>query len=322
MTFAVSPSGVLAHIPVADLDPGSGFAFADLGISTEGDRLLLILLQRPHTPSRSHPAYHVGARNLIDQYIRLVRIEAKESVYSDNWRIASAWSEASWKWRDVYLLHTVPSPTHRLPGIPSIPMNHSLHPLFRFPDANIQSFMDSLRSGSRSFKRVLLASVTNVQIPVTDALPVSFVFFKGEKKPQAQSQEKFAIVISVGQCAACNITVLPTSESTRIEPVHGSPSLPDMWAHARSYVYDGDLPKHAAHDCGEDHVSAWPGMTRAFACGGYRGKWESQGRSLQITLAFTPCPLNFGRTLVLNASAEMDQSLSEPLRLDGGSQAS
>lgn len=302
MTFTVTPAGVLAHIPLVDLHTDSGLAFADFGISVEGYRLLLVLLRRPHTPPRSHPAYHVGARNLLNQEVRLIRVEAKESLNLDDWPLASTW-DASWTWSDVYLLHNVPSSSHRRLGVPLVPVNHSLHPSFRFPDENIHAFTESLFSGSRFFKRVQL-SVKNVQVPTREALPASFVFAKGHKA-QVQNRHQFAIVISVGQCEL--------SSMNDIQPVGVHVLRPLLWAHVRCYDEDPDVD--TTHHCGHDHVAAWPSMKRIFACGGYRGQWKS----LEVTLSFTPCPLNPSGTLILSASAEvdLDRTFGETPQVDG-----
>ncbi|RDX40890.1 HET-domain-containing protein [Lentinus brumalis] len=276
MTFAVTPNGIRAYIPIFTW---RGEIFADLYWSSrEGRRIFLHLEHDPDSPaSSSHrPSYRVSMYRLAGE-------DQQGNKYAD---VRPLDGPPSWK--EVVIRHR--PPLRRAPGqlpdpaqsgyITAIPMQVSLYAPVRFPAARIQQFL--VDSWSKSFQ--VYGAGLKPTWTADSNLPTAYVF--------AQSG-RFTI-IKVGQC------------QQEAPPTEEPPSRPTaaIWATVTAEIIpsvvvevEDRLSKVATdptHDCLQDHVALWPEQRRTFELGA--PLWNPG----EVTLSFAPCPLNPERTLILD----------------------
>ncbi len=189
-------------------------------------------------------------------------------------------------WQEVLIRHQ-PRP-HRLPGevtdsdryfIPATPEQLLFDAPFRFDEARVRRFM--VEAG------VEHVDIRNANVRPSrmadSSLPTAYHF----------GDLPLTLVIMVGQCRQ---EWLPRDLSLPA-PIWAQVSTRASWSgrvdEAIMKLLDDPL-----HDCVEDHVSLWPAQQKTFVLDG--SVWY--GRAGVVTLSFASCPLNPGRTLVMDAS--------------------
>ncbi len=275
MTFAITPTGICANIPIF---MWRGEVFADLywsSGSSLGRRIFLHLeLDLDGQASSSHRlSYQVGKPRLGGTRIGLDR---------QYFGVCPPNGPSSWK--EVLIRHR--PPLHRAPGqlpdsatstfTPAIPMQLTFDAPVRFPEAHIRQFL--MQSGS---DRVEIRGA-GVYSPWTAAsnLPTAYVFrwYIG------------LIVIRVGHChqnqSECGQLHRREAIWARTEYYAGKPESIETKAEI------GKVSTDPLHDCSQDHILQWPNFQKMFQV----------NYSEEVTLSVTPCPLNPERTLILKAS--------------------
>ncbi|TFK82554.1 HET-domain-containing protein [Polyporus arcularius HHB13444] len=274
MTFAITPAGVRANIPIFTW---RGRIYGDLDWSfPQGTRVFLRLEYDPDSQASS-------SRRLIYQVGQPRLVTAIDSV--TNWAIFPPDERPSWK--DVLIRHR--PLVRRAPGhlpdsttsrfTPAIPMQLTFDAPVRFPDACIRQFLTQSKSDSFEIRGAGLCS------PWTDDsnLPTAYVFV----------EYGHSSIIKVGQCQqgrSPGKQRRPKATWATISEIYVHEEYEDMW--------EAEVSKastNARHDCLQDHVSRWPNLRKRFTMD--RGRFVAE-----VTLSFAPCPLNPKRTLVLDAS--------------------
>ncbi|RPD53070.1 HET-domain-containing protein, partial [Lentinus tigrinus ALCF2SS1-6] len=225
ITFAITPHGVLAHIPLVEY---RGWTFADLGWSENGRRVMLTLVQRTRGDSdQSHPTYKICGDH------RLVRMPA---VKHKGCSLLKAPSMRT-AWKDIYLSHR-PAASPIPSSLPTIPINHCVAAPFRFPERRIANFA-RLANGS-------LESIENAQLPWHGDPPTTFTF--------RISTVNF-LVITVGRC------IVPTTPQC-VKDGQCAPMWAKMqWNPVGATALSDDV---ATHDCASDHITDWQDLKKTF----------------------------------------------------------
>lgn len=283
MTFAVTPTGIRAYIPIFTW---RGEIFADLHWSRGGaGRVFLHLEHDPDSPaSSSHrPSYRVSDD----------RLAVSGGLYTEYADIClpdgpPSWKEVLIKHRPLLLLapgQLSSTNTERV-FIPPNPMQLMFDAPFRFPEAHIKRFL----AGSWSSRLEIRGAELHCSWTAGSNPPTTFIF------TLAHDLISF-ILIRVGQCQQEG----PSGEQ------RGHQAL---WATASAYLWSrtdraewirkakiSEVSTETIHDCSQDHVLQWPDLRKSFDL-------EHEYYTLEVTLSFTPCPLNPERTLILNASSD------------------
>ncbi len=278
MTFAVTPAGVRANIPIFQWE---GKTFADLYWSAgngSGRRGFLHLELDPDGRASSFHrlSYQVG-------YPRLTWIPATKYLH-----VRPPDGPPSWK--EVLIRHR--PPLRRTPGqlpdsgtlsfTPAIPMQLTFDPPVRFPEARIRQFM------KQSFSSHFEIHGAGLHSPWTadHYLSTAYVFW---------GQPSYCIIIKVGRC--------PRKWEP---PPRKQCQLQAVWATVIVKYYPSPprisgaemVSPDTIHDCSQDHVSQWPDLRKTFEVGfGYYST-----KTAKVTLSFTRCPINPEGTLILDAS--------------------
>ncbi len=186
-------------------------------------------------------------------------------------------------WKEVLIRHRPPLllAPGELPAsftssfIPAISMQLTLDAFVRFPETRIRQFLK--QSGSERIQ-IRGGGFDSPDSTAASNLPTAYIF------------TRFCdfVVIRVGYCQQ--------------GWSHGEQCRPKgIWA--RAVISDDQINDAARevkinkvstdplHDCSQDHVLQWPDLQKMFPM-----------NRKQVTLSFTPCPLNPERTLVLTAS--------------------
>ncbi len=263
MTFAVTPAGVRANIPIFTW---RGEEFGDLYWSDArlGHRVFLHLeLDLDSQASSAHRlSYQIG-------YPRLTGIAGSRDYFD----VRPPDGPPSWK--EVLIRHRpllCRSPRGQLPDsmwrfIRAIPMQLTFDAPVRFPETCIKQFL--MQSMGYSFD--ICGAGIYTQWRADSSVPTAYIF-----------QVMFAtIIIKVGQCQQTG----SLGEQHRLQSIWATVSA--------EYLLSNDLDP--IHDCSQDHVLQWPDLQKTF-------KLKSHCVMRRVTLSFTRCPLNPERTLILKAS--------------------
>ncbi|TFK82485.1 HET-domain-containing protein [Polyporus arcularius HHB13444] len=269
MTFAVTPTGVRANIPIFTWRGG---LFGDLYWSSgDGRPVFLHLEPDPDSEASSsrRTSYRVGEPRLTGS-----------EEYDD-----ACPPDGPPSWKEVIIRHR--PPLHRAPGqlpvsatfrfTPAIPMQLTLDAPVRFPEARIWQFLIQSESDRFEIRGAGLESPWTAE----STHPVAYVFVGLQYT-----------IIRIGRCHQDG----PPGEQRRPEAIWATLSI--------GYVGDNDIEGEAEiskvsadtlHDCSQDHVLQWPNLRKRFTIPFKK----------EVTLSFTPCPLNPERTLVLEASCRL-----------------
>ncbi len=279
MTFAVTPAGVRANIPIFQW---KGKTFADLYWSSgdgSGRRVFLHLELDPDSQaSASHRlSYQVG-------YLRLTGIRPNTKYFD----VRPPNGPPSWK--EVLLRHRPPplGAPGELPNsstfkfIPAMPMQLTFDAPFRFPEARIRKLLTD--SWSERFD----IHGAGVHFPwrADSNLSTAYVFVRHDG----------SFVIRVGQCQ--QERRLP-GEQHRFNAIWATVTTGPHHIAKDTVEWQTETSKFSTdtgHDCSQDHVSQWPDLRKMFELDlGFIP-------TPKVTLYFAPCPLNPMRTLILDAS--------------------
>ncbi len=278
MTFAVTPAGIRANIPIFQQE---GKTFAELYWSSANGSARRVFLHLELDPDSQASSFHslsyqVGNPRLTGIY--------PGTKYFD---VRPPDGPASWK--EVLIRHR--PPPRRAPGqlpdsamsdfTPAIPMQLTFDAPVRFPEARIRK----LRTDSKFDRFEIHGAGVNSHWTADSNLPTAYTFMR---------YGCGYFVIRVGQCQQERRL---RGEQHRFNAI---------WATVTDSSGTGgqtEISKFstdAGHDCSQDHVSQWPESRKTF-------ELPFAGINLfvlsdAVTLSFTRCPLNPERTLILDAS--------------------
>lgn len=285
--MSITPHGILAYLPivVAEWD-GESAICADLyWYRGQGVRGLLVLCPDKDLGDEAQaarwPSYCVT--DFFQE--RLLWVSDRPSSGTDGYVMHKEAGPRA-RWQEVLIRHQ--PPLHRLARrvtapdrcfIPANPRGLVFNAPFRFDESRMRRFM--VEAG---ITRVEIHNANVRRSPqLTDSnLPITYHF-------------DAALVIMVGQCRQ---DWLPRDQS-RPAPIWVQVSMRSLW---RGVVDEAimRLLDDPLHDCLEDHISLWPNLRKTFALD-TRAR-DSERLAGAVTLSFSPCPLNPGRTLVMDAS--------------------
>ncbi|KAI0700861.1 hypothetical protein C8T65DRAFT_657366 [Cerioporus squamosus] len=291
-TFATTPRGILAHMPVVEY---GGWSFADLGWSENGQRVMLTLAPRRGGDSGlSHAVYDIRGDH------RLVRMPNTNSEHKKTFIRLPAAKPLHTTWKDIYIAYGRASFSPKAASLPPIPINHHVSAPFRFPERRIENFARLINGN--------FEDVQNADLPWTGNPPTTFTF---------RVSNTSALAIKVGMCPSHPHTSPPSYLEDAGSP--DSRLASPMWAnvqwHPRSST--NNMPSELAtdHDCATDHVLEWPALKKTFVLlpdGSHRENYKF------YTLSFTRCPVSTAGTLILDASVEeqsVPRTLGENVRI-------
>ncbi len=281
MTFAVTPTGIRANIPIFQWD---GQTLAEL-YWTSGDgsgrRVFLQLELDPDSQASSFHSlsYQVG-------YPRLTGISGTKCLH-----VCPPDGPPSWK--EVLIRHR-PSP-RRAPGelpdstmfnfTPAIPMQLTFDAPVRFPEARIRKLLTDSH-----YCRFEIHGAGFHSLWTADSnLPTAYAFVRYGGY----------FVIRVGQCQQERRL---RGEQHRFNAIWATVTDSFRTGAKDTVEWQTEISKFstdAGHDCSQDHVSQWPESRKTFELpftGTYRFELDA------VTLSFTRCPLNPERALILDAS--------------------
>ncbi len=277
MTFAITPTGIRAHIPIF---AWQGVVFGDLYWSAgdgSGRRILLHLVLDPDSQASSphRLSYKIG-------HPRLTGIGPGKDLDVHP-------PDAPPSWKEVLIRHR--PPLHRAPGqlpgsttfkfIPAIPMQLFLDAPVRFPEARIQEFL--IKSNSTRFE----IRGAGLDSRADSSVPTAYIF-----------TGSCPIIIKVGQCQQER----PLGEQHRPIAIWATSSVGSAKFHKYTIELETAISKYSTninHDCSQEHVLQWPDHRKTFRFKPYTMTPETV---LEVTLSFMPCPFNPERTLILEAS--------------------
>ena len=264
-------------------------------------RLLLRLEPDPASNqaprSSSHPSFRVCSS-------RIEHIEPPTTAgqYTINGRAASA------SWQTVLIKHRL-SP-HRLPGqfldaslnttfIPAMPMQLSVGAAFRFGEARIRRFLHECQADRVEVRNAQAAR----ESPGGGGLPTTYIFMHAD--PALFSILSFAVIIRVGQCRCPGGDCRSGTRSAGSAPIWATVDSVSRPVHGAEEEF-GRLSSNPGHDCLEDHVSQWTGLQKRFYIGLQVASVDGpREHRAVVSLSFTPCPINPGGTLLLDASFQI-----------------
>lgn len=281
VTFATTPHGILAHIPVVEYQ---GWSFADLGWSDSGQRVMLTLApRRGGLLDLSHPIYDIRGDH------RLVRLPASTSMHGKR---SLGWSREKplrTTWKDIYIAHRPCSSgpqTAVHASLPPIPINHCVSAPFRFPERRIENLARMLNGN--------LEDVQNADLSWTGDPPTTFTFRISNTNTMA---------IKVGTCPYHPDT--PASPDSEGAGSLDSGPVSRMWANVQwnPHPADNEMPSDPSsdHDCTTDHIAEWPELKKTFVLLPDGSRRESYKFFM---LSFTRCPISTSGTLILDVSVE------------------
>ncbi|RDX40462.1 HET-domain-containing protein [Lentinus brumalis] len=271
MTFAVTPTGIRANIPIF---MWRGKTFADLYWSLgDGRRVFLHLEPDPDSEAISsrRTSYRVGEPRQTGDFF----LTGDEAYFVRPPDGPPSWKEVLIKHRPR--LHRAPG---QLPGsttfrfTPAIPMQLTFDAPVRFPEARIRQFL--IQSHSNRFE-IRGAGCFSLWTAGPN-LPTAYSFLR--------HVDGRCIIIKVGQCP--RVWEWPPRKQRRLQAVWATVTVTDYL----NSPWGIDVP---LHDCSQDHVLQWPDLRKRFEV-------PYERETLEVTLSFTPCPLNPKRTLILRAS--------------------
>ncbi len=157
--------------------------------------------------------------------------------------------------------------------IPAIPMHLAFDAPVRFPEAGIRQFMfDAL---CQAFD--VRGAGLSLPWMADSKLTTTYIF----------SRYNGDILIRVGQCQQDG----PSGEHRRIWA-----TVSGFWgADTEIEAVISKVSTDSQHDCSKDHILQWPDLRKRF-------ELNHERFEVDVTLSFTPCPLNPERTLILEAS--------------------
>ncbi|KAI0702702.1 hypothetical protein C8Q76DRAFT_802296 [Earliella scabrosa] len=321
VSFAVTPHGVLAKIPVVKDSSGH---YGDLGWSKGGRRLLLLLwplssnCRGTSSPSAHTQAYCVGRDCLIRvrpdiAFSRVVYAPHRGTprhgrLDINRWRPLASLP----RWTKIYFATQLDPPARLPPGKSLLPFNLSFHAPFHFAHALMCSTRpwDLAAHGHReSGFRMTLVRVASPAFPWTGSPPAAFVF-----QTEASLSGHDYFVLHLGVCTALPPPP-PQSRFAPGGPARESPHRGCHWArleyfhsHSAHELEGADvlhLPMGGAgrhgHACATDHILDWPDMTRVFAFERRGRRLPFRRRVFEFTLSFVRSVRDPLRTLVVHA---------------------
>ncbi|RDX47125.1 HET-domain-containing protein [Lentinus brumalis] len=264
MTFAVTPTGIRANIPIFQWD---GQTFADLYWSSAS--------------SFHRISYRVGDP-------RLTGIDADGKYFG----VRPPDEPQSWK--EVLVKHR--PPLRRAPGqlpdsvmsefTPAIPIQLTFDAPVRFPEARIRKLLTD-----SSFERFEIHGAGVNSLWTADSnLPTAYVFVR---------YGHGYFVIRVGQCQQERRL---RGEQHRFDAIWATLTYSAQHVAKDTVEWETEISKFSTdtgHDCSQDHVSQWPKSRNTFRL---QFSEHCLDESDAVTLSFTRCPLNPERTLILDAS--------------------
>ncbi len=234
MSFSITPHGVLARIPIIELDEQT---FGDLSWY-EGDfRLLLILRRRPSKSNATLPLYDIGLCNpSLDPDIpsptpRVIRVP-KEA----DGGLARQLNLTTAVWHDLYLALESVSETETVLYIPT---NHDFPPFIRFPERLFGEFLSKHRAEN--------VVVKNPVLPWYGIPPATISF--------AVHHPRYGSLHATLQFGRCFLGKL-LYKNRRSPP---GPIWLKLLASGSNEVGGDD-----SHQCPLDHMVNWPGLYKQF----------------------------------------------------------
>ena len=272
MSFTLTPYGVLARIPVYDVN---GRLYADLSwcsrvpageSASERERgLLLALSPRAHPQLPNVLLYDIGA--CPDTTGRILRVfsKPKSGLLIPPTSDGIGLPGGSTPWREIYLAHYEEQPK----GTFFLNLDHNSPYPIRFPEDHMNKFMTThglIASGT--------GSSGNRDRNDFEDLNIWFLY------PGTIRRE---VLLQVGQCRAGG----QPASATRGRSREIAPPGP-YWANIQ-VLEEGDDWRHFRdlHKCPQDHIQTWPQMRKHFSSTHHRRNWDEEWL---FTLGFAPCP--------------------------------
>ena len=134
-----------------------------------------------------------------------------------------------------------------------------------------------------------------------EGLQTTYIFMHAD--PALFLMLSFAVITRVGQCQCSDGACRSGSLSTGSAPIWATVDSVARPVHGQKRRR---LSSNPGHDCLEGHVSRWTGFHRRFHIGLQVASVDGpQKRRAVVALSLTLCPINPGRTLLLDASFQI-----------------
>ena len=279
MSFTITPHGVLARIPIIELDEQT---FGDLSWY-EGDyRLLLILRRRVSKSSATLPLYDIGLCNpSLDPDEPTPTPRFLKVPKDAEGGLALQLNLTPSVWRELYLSQESLSEAQTVLYIPT---NHDFPPFIRFPEYLFEEFLTRYRAEELVIKNPILPWRG------TPSATISFVIH----------HPRYGSLHITLQFGRCHSGIVEGLNRWRI-PKPG-PAWLNVLTSSSSMV-SGDQ----FHRCPTDHITHWPGLYKRFdVITGADGETPGPGRrvvkwTLRMTFErsiYAPDLLNLTRILL------------------------
>ena len=235
----------------------------------------LVLTQCPSSPDPTRPVYHIGW-NINDRQgdSRTIRtVHLGRDVHA----LRYGRDPVVFEWRHIFLAHRPPSSANQTSILASRP-----------------------NSGPFRISPAVRAALTQQgwEVCPTSDIPPSWAK-AGTATVYAVYQRacpgNIRVMFAMGQC---------------LQQSHQGDQLDTPFQHWASLhviypdISDSQLPP--SHHCSHHHIALWPHFRKPLV-------EENRYFSLSLAVSFTPCPINPGKTMVLNAAAFEINERSSPV---------
>ncbi|KAI0744230.1 heterokaryon incompatibility protein-domain-containing protein [Daedaleopsis nitida] len=261
MTFTITPRGILAQIPVVEME---GQFFADLSWTTGGtDHVLLALSNRVDSAQSRIRQYNIGRLAAgSDTAVRLAMIpdavNAPGSISSRELQRA--------RWTELCLVHPPAAGScHAARDSASatqsglyIPANHTFSPPIKIPEHLVTDLAPPFRR--RGPWTVTLSDTTGLEASWMEKPPHAIAI-----TVHNVGRDTEAVALRYGRCTVEDGQEAGDGARPRTKgPVK-------FWTNVQ--VGSREVCAALRHDCDADHILAWPGLQRQFLLKHGRNGW-------------------------------------------------